>query len=135
MDNQELAQAAYAAYGRTTDFKNYQGLSMPEWKLLPPIIQEAWTNSAVTVAIISKPPKEPVNGVRSEPTWSKSSPVVYAKDWRDLLDQREQKTLANALDYAQDPFGDMGHNLKVILAKLATFLDQSVDNLNDPNSD
>lgn len=29
--SEELAKKAYLAYGQTTDFKNYQGLPMPEW--------------------------------------------------------------------------------------------------------
>ena len=42
----ELARAAYRAYGKTTGFKNYQGLPMPEFDKLPPNIQTAWYNSA-----------------------------------------------------------------------------------------
>lgn len=38
----ELAKIAYRAYGQTTDFKNYQGLPMPEFDNLPEKIQEAW---------------------------------------------------------------------------------------------
>lgn len=50
----EYAQLAYAAYGKVTDFKNYQGLPMPKWEELPPKIQEAWVAAAreiVTLAI------------------------------------------------------------------------------------
>ncbi|MEH1788870.1 MAG: hypothetical protein V7L23_25640 [Nostoc sp.] len=38
----ELTQIAYRAYGQTTDFKNYQGLPMPEFDDLPEKIQQAW---------------------------------------------------------------------------------------------
>lgn len=40
--NNTIAKAAYVAYGKSTDNKNYQGLPMPEWKDLPPAIQTAW---------------------------------------------------------------------------------------------
>ena len=46
MDIEALAQEAYKAYGSVTDWKNYQGLPMPEWKDLPPNIQEAWRASS-----------------------------------------------------------------------------------------
>lgn len=36
----------YRAYGSVTDFKNYQGNPMPEWRDLPPKIQEAWRAAA-----------------------------------------------------------------------------------------
>lgn len=38
----ERAKSAYHAYGEITDFKNYQGLPMPEWEALTPKIQSAW---------------------------------------------------------------------------------------------
>lgn len=38
----ELAESAYYAYGKTTDFKNFQGNPMPEWKELPLRIVAAW---------------------------------------------------------------------------------------------
>jgi hypothetical protein len=47
---EELAKIAYHAYGQTTDFKNYQGLPMPEWDELPPKIQLAWANSSEVVS-------------------------------------------------------------------------------------
>ena len=49
----ELAKIAYQAYGKTTDFKNYQGLPMPEWESLPEKIQQAWIAAAVAVARIA----------------------------------------------------------------------------------
>lgn len=36
------AEAAYAAYGAVTDYKNYQGKPMPEFEDLTPQIQQAW---------------------------------------------------------------------------------------------
>lgn len=44
------AEAAYAAYGKTTDYKNYQGLPMPKWEDLGQKIQQAWINAADAVA-------------------------------------------------------------------------------------
>lgn len=36
------AEAAYAAYGAVTDFKNFQGNPMPKFEDLTPQIQQAW---------------------------------------------------------------------------------------------
>jgi len=47
--SQRLAELAYDAYGRTTDFKNYQGLPMPSFNDLPDKIQEAWCNAVMAV--------------------------------------------------------------------------------------
>jgi hypothetical protein len=44
-----LAQKAYAAYGRSTGFKNYQGNPMPEWEALPVAVQTAWKKAAEEV--------------------------------------------------------------------------------------
>lgn len=49
-DNLEAAQRAYAAYGKTTDYKNFQGNPMPAWDDLGDTIQRAWTNAAAAVA-------------------------------------------------------------------------------------
>jgi hypothetical protein len=46
---EDLAKAAYHAYGKTTDFKNYQGNPMPAWDDLPPKIQEAWVNASKAI--------------------------------------------------------------------------------------
>ncbi|MEH1808433.1 hypothetical protein [Nostoc sp.] len=46
----ELAKIGYRAYGETTDFKNYQGLPMPNWEDLPEKIQIAWMAAAVAIA-------------------------------------------------------------------------------------
>lgn len=51
MSDSELATIAYRAYGSVTDFKNYQGLPMPEWDQLPPKIQEAWRAATRVVAV------------------------------------------------------------------------------------
>jgi hypothetical protein len=50
MDYEKIAQRAYKAYGAVTEFKNYQGLPMPEWNALPAKIQEAW-RAAVKEAV------------------------------------------------------------------------------------
>lgn len=36
------AKSAYRAYGSVTNWKNYQGLPMPEWENLPDGIRAAW---------------------------------------------------------------------------------------------
>jgi hypothetical protein len=41
-DVPRLAEHAYFVYGTVVNFKNYQGLPMPEWNDLTTIIQEAW---------------------------------------------------------------------------------------------
>lgn len=43
---EKLAKQAYYAYGSVTDFKNYQGLPMPEWEQLTDKIREAWKAAA-----------------------------------------------------------------------------------------
>jgi len=51
--NQQLidyAKIAYAAYGRRTEYKNYQGLPMPQWDELTLKIQAAWV--AVVVKLV-----------------------------------------------------------------------------------
>lgn len=42
----------------------------------------------------------------------------FAPDFTD----REWKTLINAVNYADDPFGDVAHNLKIIVAKLVIII-------------
>jgi hypothetical protein len=45
--------------------------------------------------------------------------------WRtQLADERERKTLTHCEVYPEDPFGDVGHNLKMLVAKLARMLDE-----------
>lgn len=45
-----MAKLAYAAYGQTTDFKNFQGNPMPAWDDLGDPIRRAWTAAAAAVA-------------------------------------------------------------------------------------
>lgn len=47
----EMAEAAYAAYGASTDHKNYQGLPMPDWDELTDRIQLAWIEAASAVSM------------------------------------------------------------------------------------
>lgn len=51
-------------------------------------------------------------------------PPIYA-DWRTnlKLTDRQRKIIANAVEYMNDPFGDVAHNLKEIVAILAEHLD------------
>ena len=37
-----IARQAYNAYGKSTDFKNYQGLPMPDFDSLPDSVKCAW---------------------------------------------------------------------------------------------
>lgn len=45
--------------------------------------------------------------------------IVLTETIMANFDERQQKTIAAALEYAKDPYGDVAHNLKVIVAKLA----------------
>lgn len=47
----ELARIAYEAYGKTTDFKNYQGLPMPTYDDLTNKIKAAWEAAVTAVAM------------------------------------------------------------------------------------
>lgn len=47
--SEQLAQIAYTAYGKTTNFKNYQGSPMPSWDSLPSSIKSAWMQAAGAV--------------------------------------------------------------------------------------
>ena len=44
-----LAREAYHAYGKSTNFLNYQGLPMPEWERLTPTINAAWKEAVLAV--------------------------------------------------------------------------------------
>ncbi|NJR37745.1 MAG: hypothetical protein HC781_01565 [Leptolyngbyaceae cyanobacterium CSU_1_4] len=44
-----LAMRAYHAYGAANDYRNYQGLPLPEWQQLPESVQNAWKNSVQSV--------------------------------------------------------------------------------------
>lgn len=50
VDWEAKAVAAYYAYGQATEFKNYQGLPMPEWPDLSDTIRSAWIASVKRVA-------------------------------------------------------------------------------------
>jgi hypothetical protein len=56
--SEELAKIAYRAYGETTDFKNYQGLPMPEWENLSETIQRAWINAVADVVSPEEKPQD-----------------------------------------------------------------------------
>lgn len=112
-----LGEIAYNAYGETTGFKNYQQLPMPAWDendiryvegmtVLTGIIKQAWENSSLAI-------------------WHLSNPVLVSEQyaWRDKFDARQLKIIANAEVYNNDPFGDNGHNLKIVIAMLAEELD------------
>lgn len=45
----DLAKAAYEDYAALTDWKNFQGLSMPQWTDLPEQIQKAWCAASASV--------------------------------------------------------------------------------------
>jgi hypothetical protein len=47
LEPEDYAKIAYQAYGETTDFKNYQGLPMPEWNALTETIRKAWIKAAL----------------------------------------------------------------------------------------
>lgn len=49
-DQIELAKLAYAAYGQTTNFKNFLGNPMPGWDDLGDRIQAAWVSAANAVS-------------------------------------------------------------------------------------
>lgn len=50
-DTRELAELAYAAYGKSTGHRNYQGLPMPDWAELSDRIQLAWIEAAGVIAL------------------------------------------------------------------------------------
>lgn len=49
-DHSSLAQVAYAAYGQSTENKNFLGDPMPAWEDLPEAIKSAWVAAAAAVA-------------------------------------------------------------------------------------
>lgn len=52
IDLTEAAKIAYSAYGKTTDYKNYQGNPMPKFEDLPEAIRNAWINASAAVLSI-----------------------------------------------------------------------------------
>lgn len=91
-----LAKDMYRAYGEVTEFKNYQGLPMPEWAELTPKIQEAWRAAAFTAG----------------------------QSVRTKLDSREYAQIRHALNYSADhqSAGAPGHGQFILIAKLAKAL-------------
>lgn len=55
MEPLTLAEEAYLAYGAVTDFKNFRGEPMPQFKDLPETIQKAWEAAAMRVEMIKQP--------------------------------------------------------------------------------
>ena len=50
---EQVAKGAYEAYGKVTDFKNFQGNPMPAFEELPKQIQTAWiyaSNEAIRLS-------------------------------------------------------------------------------------
>ena len=46
---ENMAHGAYQTYGKSTNFKDFQGNPMPTWEQLPVTIQEAWRNAVLSV--------------------------------------------------------------------------------------
>lgn len=93
----------YGVYGSVTDFKNYQGLPMPEWKDLTEKIQLAWNTVAQYAETIR------IEEIKVEP--------------------RELWQIWHALDYAEHhkEAGVPGHGQFLLIAKLATALGYMYD--------
>lgn len=68
MSPDELGRIAYAAYGATTDYKNYRGEPMPQWDDLPTVIRRAWgaAGTAIIMAVTGVGPMTPVKLVDPE---------------------------------------------------------------------
>lgn len=105
MDSETLAKQAYHAYGEVTDFKNYQGLPMPDWNDLTPTIQQAWQAAATEVKQITEE--------------SAGTVEVEAKTLE--LDAREREQVLHALHYAThfSSAGVPGHGQFMLIARLA----------------
>lgn len=104
MDERELAMLAYQAYGKSVDFKNYQGLPMPVWGDLTPAIQQAWVEAA----------KEAV-------ARQHAADLI---ELRQQLDDREFLQIKHAFYYneAFKAAGVPGHGQFILIAKLAKAL-------------
>jgi len=46
IDWQSIARNSYEAYNQVSNWKNYQGLPMPQWDDLPANVRDAWLASA-----------------------------------------------------------------------------------------
>lgn len=111
MDNLSPGQLAYQAYGQVTDFKNYQGLPMPEWADLTAIIRAAWEAAAQRII--------------------DATIVVHAhqdENWfMGEFDERQKSQINFSRLYAADyHHGADGHNNMMIIAKMADLLDGKV---------
>jgi len=58
MEPLSLAELAYQAYGAVTDFKNFRGEPMPEFRDLPETIQKAWEAATRIVYQAAEPKPE-----------------------------------------------------------------------------
>jgi len=110
----ELAQAIYKAYGETTEFKNYQGLPMPEWKDLTDKIRAAW-EAAAKRAIGAMIIEQQYENNRLQDEW----------DAKFKFDEREKAQIEHAQDYAEkhSKAGVPGHGQFLLIAKLANALE------------
>lgn len=48
LDITDLAREAYLAYATETENKNFQGLPMPDWEVLPQKIRQAWCGAVMS---------------------------------------------------------------------------------------
>ena len=105
VDNKSDGELAYDAYGRTVDYKNYQGLSMPAWKDLTPIIRQGWENAAREM---------------------QGNPPIPDPAWFSAFDERQQNQIRFARLYAvKFHHGADGHNNMMIIAQMADLLDKT----------
>lgn len=88
-EEKELAQIAFEAYNEQAGGRTWDDKPIPAWQDVGEKVQANW--KAATKALTQLPP----------------------------LDDRERATLEGCLDYAKKPYGDVGHNLKMLVAKLA----------------
>lgn len=96
-------QRAYMAYGEKVGGKNYQGLPMPAWENLTPLIRDAW-EAAVNEASIVEPIPDPV--------------------WFQHFDERQRNQIRFSRLYAsQFGHGADGHNNMLIISQMASLLD------------
>lgn len=52
MPTEILAREAYEAYADEAEWKNYQGLPMPEWQELPTKIKNSWMAAVQRVEFV-----------------------------------------------------------------------------------
>lgn len=114
MSPTDLAKAMYLSYGETTEFKNYQGNPMPDWKDLTPKIQGAW-EAAACRAIGYMIVEQQYEDNRLQDEW----------DAKFKFDEREMAQIEHAQDYASNhsKAGAPGHGQFLLIAKLANALE------------